>query len=239
MLAAHGFFRQEVVCRQVPSNSLSTSWSVRERGQKHGAGRVRQGGRRERRVRGASNELLVLLIGPTPPDIVAELRDMIKAEGVIAAVQTYIEDVNVESGPVGGGGAVGGGTKASQEEMRIAQKRLTSMRNYWQTLSNIVSDETVEVWKQLESDCQNLREMLNARAKKIEEVDSLTGQNAQLKSLLNQYLGDVVTNSSYKVPPSQVMKVRELTNGTIGGGARGGTVGHGSPGSSLKKSLKK
>ena len=43
---------------------------------------------------------------------------MIKPEDVIAAVKTYIEDVNVESGPVGG--ATVGGSKASQEELRIA-----------------------------------------------------------------------------------------------------------------------
>lgn len=157
---------------------------------------------------------LALLIGPSAPDIAVELRDMIKPEDVIAAVKTYIEDVNVESGPVGG--ATVGGSKASQEELRIAAKRLTSMRNYWLTLSNIVSDETVEVWKQLESDYQNLREMLNRRAKSIEDVDNLNSQNTQLKSLLNQYLADTVTNAAFKVPPSQVMKVREVTVGGTG-----------------------
>jgi len=159
---------------------------------------------------------LALLIGPSAPDIALELRDMIKPEDVIAAVKTYIEDVNVESGPVGGA-TVGGGSKANQEELRIAQKRLTSMRNYWLTLSNIVSDETVEVWKQLESDCQNLRDMLNRRSKSIEEVDNLNLQNTELKKLLNQYLGDTLTNASFKVPPSQVMKVREVTVGNTKG----------------------
>ena len=134
---------------------------------------------------------------------------MIKPEDVILAVKTYIEDMNVESGPVGAP-SVGGGTKASQEEIRVAQKRLASMRNYWEQLSQIVSDDSVSVWIQLERDCQNLRELVTKRTGAIAEVDSLTKQNSELKSLLNQYLGDSVTNSAYKVPPSQVMKVREI-----------------------------
>ena len=66
--------------------------------------------------------------------------------------------------------------------------------------------------KQLEHDCKNLRELLNKRSKSIEEVDALTRQNAELKSLLNQYLGDNVTNSAFRIAPAQVMKVRDITN---------------------------
>jgi len=36
------------------------------------------------------------------------------------------------------------------------------------------------------------------------EVDELTRRNAELKSLLNQYLGDNVTNAAFRVPPAQV-----------------------------------
>lgn len=50
------------------------------------------------------SELMLLL---DSSDDVAELRDMIKPEDVIAAVKTYIEDINVESGPVGSS-SVGG-----------------------------------------------------------------------------------------------------------------------------------
>jgi hypothetical protein len=149
------------------------------------------------------SELLLIL---NSPEDVAELKDMIKPEDVIAAVKTYIEDVNVESGPVGAP-SVGGGTKATQEEIRVAQKRLASMRNYWVQLSQIVNDDTVSVWHQLEKDCQSLRDLLSKRANSIVEVDSLSQQNAELKKLLNQYLGDTVTNAAFKVPPAQVMKV--------------------------------
>jgi dynein regulatory complex protein 1 len=155
------------------------------------------------------NELLLLL--NNGPEEITHLKDMIRPEDVISAVKTYIEDMSVEAGPVGVSSAVSGGTKVTQEEIRIAQKRLASMRNYWTQLSQVVSDDTVSVWKQLESDCHNLREMLSKRASTVSEVDDLSRKNSELKALLNQYLGDNVTNSSFKVPPAQVMKVREIT----------------------------
>jgi dynein regulatory complex protein 1 len=150
----------------------------------------------------------LILITNAPEDVL-ELRDMIRPEDVIAAVKAYLEDVSVETGPVGVS-ATGGG-KATQEEIRVAQKRVAAMRNYWYQLSQLVNDESVQVWHQLEHDMSNVREMLHKRALSISEVDSLNAQNAQLKSLLNQYLGDVATNAAFKVPPSQVMKVRDLT----------------------------
>lgn len=155
------------------------------------------------------NELALLL--RNAPEEVAVLKDMIRPEDVISAVQAYIEDMSVEAGPVNASSAITGGTKVTQEEIRIAQKRLASMRNYWTQLSQVVNDDTVSVWKQLEADYQRLREMLISRAAAIDEVDALNRQNAELKNLLNRYLGDAVTNTAFKIPPSQVMKVRDLT----------------------------
>lgn len=147
------------------------------------------------------------LITNAPEDVI-ELRDMIRPEDVIAAVKAYLEDVSVETGPVGV--SANGGGKATQEEIRIAQKRLAAMRNYWYQLSQLVNDESVQVWHQLEGDMGKVKEMLSKRASAIDEVDALNAQNAQLKSLLNQYLGDVNTNTAFKVPPAQTMKVRDL-----------------------------
>lgn len=157
-------------------------------------------------------ELALLLQASTDAtEEMAALRDMIKPEDVIQAVKSYIEDMSVEQGPVVGAAAVSGGTKVTQEDMRIAQKRLAAMRNYWTQLSQIVSNDTVDVWRQLEYDSQNLRDMLSKRAANVAEVDRLAQQNVELKRLLNQYLGDAVTNAAYQVPPAQVMKVRDVT----------------------------
>jgi dynein regulatory complex protein 1 len=169
----------------------------------------------------------LLLITNAPEDVV-ELRDIIKPEDVIAAVKAYLEDVSVETGPVGAS-ATGGG-RATQEEIRIAQKRLSAMRNYWQQLSQLVSDEAVMVWAQLEKDMTAARDMLIKRSNAISEVDALNAQNGQLKSLLNQYLGDTVTNAAYKVPPAHVMKVRDLTGGSNDGSINNfpAAIGHNS-----------
>ena len=60
------------------------------------------------------SELMLLL---NSSEDVAELRDMIKPEDVIAAVKTYIEDINVESGPVGSSSV--GGSKGIIIMLRI------------------------------------------------------------------------------------------------------------------------
>jgi dynein regulatory complex protein 1 len=153
---------------------------------------------------------LLLKVNGEVTDEMSALRDMIKPEDVISAVKAYIEDMSVEQGPVVGSAAVGG-TKVTQEETRIAQKRLVAMRNYWNQLSQIVSDDTVDVWRQLEYDAQNLRDLLSKRASSVNEVDRLAQQNIELKKLLNQYLGDAVMNASFQVPPAQVMRVRDAT----------------------------
>lgn len=151
------------------------------------------------------------------PEEVVNLKDMIRPEDVITAVKAYMEDMSVETGPVAGAAAAvsssaSGSSKAAQEEARIAQKRLQSMRNYWTQLSQVVNDDTVAVWKQLETDCLKLKEMLSYRTQTIAEVDSLTQRNAELKSLLNQYLGDKQANSSLVIPPEMTLKFKDISS---------------------------
>lgn len=153
------------------------------------------------------------------PEDVMELKLMIRPDDVIAAVKAYMEEVTAE-GPVG---ATVASARAREEEERIRQKRLASIRNYWTQLSQVVTDETVDVWKQVETDYSSLRALLNKRATTIAEVDAMTQRNGELKRLLNQYLGDAVTNSYLQVPPAQVMKVRPVDVRKKGGAVpRGG-----------------
>jgi dynein regulatry complex protein 1 len=137
---------------------------------------------------------------------ISELKKMIRPEHVISAVKSYIEDVSLEGGF---GAAPGVGGKKVNEEQRIGQKRLNSMRGYWGQLCQVVSEDSVEVWRQLERDSVGLKDLLEKRAKGIEEVDGLAIQNAELKRLLNQYLGNSNVNNHMMVPPGQVMKVRD------------------------------
>jgi hypothetical protein len=142
---------------------------------------------------------------------VAELKDMIRPEDVIAAVKAYIEDVMVD-GPVTGMVS----RKAREEEERIREKRLATIKSYWQHLSQVVSDESVETWRQLEMEYAKLKGMLGRRTTLVSEVDDMTARNIQLKRLLNQYLGDADINRTLQVPPAQVMKVRNVPTGSKG-----------------------
>jgi hypothetical protein len=137
---------------------------------------------------------------------VAELKQMIRPEDVINAVKAYIEDVSVDVM----GAPSGGGAKNTEDDIRIGQKRLNSMRNYWAQLAQIVSDDNVEVWRQLDKEMQKMKELLERRSQSIAEVDQMARKNAELKRLLNQYLGDVNVNNTFQVPPAQVMRVRDV-----------------------------
>jgi hypothetical protein len=55
----------------------------------------------------------------------------------------------------------------------------------------------------------------------IAEVDALTLRNAELKKLLNNYLGDTRTNGALQVPPAQVMRVRPSATAHLQMGAKG------------------
>lgn len=153
------------------------------------------------------------------PEEVIELRDMISPNDVIAAVKVYIEDSTVAAGGANAGAPGAPGTTKGEDAQRIGQKILQNMRNYWEQLSQVVSDETVSVWKQLESDALTLKEQLKQRAKAVSDVDNLNEKNAALKKLLNEYLGDR-KNDYLQVPPAQTMRVRNVGLSKTGKGLK-------------------
>jgi dynein regulatory complex protein 1 len=134
-------------------------------------------------------------------DEIKELRTMIKPEDVIGAVRAFMEDsrdqIPLLGKTRGDTGAAGGSGK----------RKLKHMRAYWNQLSQIVSDESVGVWKQLEKDCNNYKEILERRAAAVREADSLATKNADLKKQLNQLLGDR-SNELLQVPPAQTMRIK-------------------------------
>ena len=145
-----------------------------------------------------------------PAEDIAELRDMISAEDVVDAVRNFLEDVSAEAPTTSSAPPSAGGPKSADDD-RIGQKRLNSMRNFWRQLSQVVSDESVEVWEQMEKNYATLKELLIKRSKSIAEVDEYNRRNAELKNLLNQYLGDARVNHGMQVPPAQVMRVRDVS----------------------------
>ena len=143
-----------------------------------------------------------------PAEDIAELRDMISPEDVVDAVQNFLEDVSAEAPTSSAPPSAAGGKSADDD--RVGQKRLNSMKNFWTQLSNVVSDESVEVWDQMHTNYSNLKELLIKRSKSIAEVDAYNSRNAELKKLLNTYLGDTSINHGMQVPPAQVMRVRDV-----------------------------
>jgi dynein regulatory complex protein 1 len=150
------------------------------------------------------NELLLL----NPPEDLLDLKEIIRSEDVISAIKVYMEDISVEG--TGATGPVAGTAKAKEEEERIRQRRLQNIQNYWIQLSQVVSDSTVDVWRQLEQNSTVMRELLLKRSAAVADVDYQLNRNTELKRLLNQYLGDQKINGALQVPPASVMKVRDV-----------------------------
>lgn len=140
---------------------------------------------------------------------IQELKLMIKPEDVIGAVRAYMDDA-ADAIPLLGGAksrdAGGGG----------GRRKARHMKAYWNQLSQIVPDDSVGVWKQLETNCKNYKEILERRAKAVDEVDALATKNAELKRQLNQYLGDR-SNDFLQVPPAQTMRIVTGANANSGG----------------------
>merc|ERR1719473_844206 len=114
-----------------------------------------------------------------------EIIEMISPESMIAAIRAFMDDTG---GPDDLGSARIQGKGA--DEGTLGKKKMNSIQNYWSQLSQVVSDESVDVWRQLEKDAMNYKDILSKRAQSVAEVDSLVAQNAELKRVLNQYLGD-------------------------------------------------
>jgi len=146
-----------------------------------------------------------------PHDLV-EVKTLLTPEDVIAACKTFIEDSS--DAPIGGAAASDGATKRRQQ----------AMKQYWDNLAQVVSDESIGIWKQLETDASKLQEIINRRSNAIASVDTLNVKNAKLKQLLNQYLGDR-KNDMMQVPPAQTMRVRNVGKQKSSGAKTGGLKG--------------
>ena len=86
------------------------------------------------------------------------------------------------------------------------KKREAREREYWTQMANVVSDETFEVWEDLEKQLEKYNKVLKQRSNEIARVTSLQEQNAQLKALINQYLNARV-NDELIVPPAATIQM--------------------------------
>ena len=150
-----------------------------------------------------------------PGEDMDELRVMISPESVMGAIKAFLDDTVVSASL--------GATKKEDPGGAGAKKKANSIQTYWTQLSQVVSDDSVGVWSQLESDIKNYKDILKKRKDTIAEVDDLTVQNDELKRVLNQYLGDQ-KNEMFCIPPSQTMRVNKVVNPTTKGKTGKGPV---------------
>ena len=77
---------------------------------------------------------------------------------------------------------------------------------YWGRAAGVISEDTTQVWSQLEKALTSYNQVLTDRANCIDEVTSLQQQNDSLKDLLQTYLGARV-NEELIVPPNQTISL--------------------------------
>lgn len=142
-----------------------------------------------------------------PNEDLEDLREVINPESVMAAVRAFMDDaaegentVNLATTGAPRAGGKGG------DDAQTGRKKGNNIQNYWTQLSQVVNDDSVSVWNQLEVDLKNYKDILTKRAESVKEVDELAAQNVELKRVLNQYLGDSA-NEKFCIPPSQTMRV--------------------------------
>lgn len=88
---------------------------------------------------------------------------------------------------------------------KIARKKERE-RRFWRNLAEVVNDKTVRVWDALEKTQRDYNDLLEDRAKLIDETTELARQNEELKILLQEYLGSKI-NMDLQIPPTRLISV--------------------------------
>eukprot|EP00501_MAST-03F_sp_TOSAG23-6_P001050 GSMAST32.ASY1.ANO1.1093.1 assembled CDS len=99
--------------------------------------------------------------------------------------------------------------KASDESAAAAAaKQLARSREnqFWEEMANIIPPKSYRVWEALEHSIKDYVKNIEERSQLSNEINSLRSQNAELKSLLNQYLGAEV-NAQLQIPPTQMIRL--------------------------------
>jgi len=147
-------------------------------------------------------------------------------KGVSKGVLQLLRDAQGGEGGLDGGGAAAGaahGPTSHDAEMGLAEidESLTEVEAaqkeeaaYWQRLVDTVPPRTVRVWRVLEQALLKYVSVLQQRTKAMSEVSQLKAQNAELKGLLQQYLGAKV-NQELQVPPTQTIRGGHTGSGTL------------------------
>lgn len=135
----------------------------------------------------------------------ADNHELIHPNDAIKAIKAFVEEHQVE-------GQGGDGIKLAKRSAKELGHEGTRReeREFWQRMSNVISDKTYRVWNALDRAMQKYHQLLTNRGTLIGEVGDLQQQNDELKALLNQYLSSKI-NEDLHVPPTQVIRLDGLS----------------------------
>lgn len=130
-----------------------------------------------------------------------DTQELIHPNDAIKAIKAFVDDHQRRS--EGQRVVKHTATKALEERQEGSKKE---EREFWERMSNIISDKTFRVWHALEAALLRYNELLSNRENLITDVADLQRQNQELKSLLNQYLSSKI-NEDLHIPPTQVIRL--------------------------------
>lgn len=135
----------------------------------------------------------------------ADNHELIHPNDAIKAIKAFVEEHQSE-----GQGSDGiKFTKRSAKDTGHEGTRREE-REFWERMSNVISDKTTRVWNALDRAMQKYHQLLVNRGNLINEVSEMQQQNDELKALLNQYLSSKV-NEDLHVPPTHVISLDGLS----------------------------
>jgi len=116
---------------------------------------------------------------------------LISPDEVAAALRTFVEDFRHLRG-----------LDAEPADPDLGKDRRN--RNFWGQLVDLHPKEHVDVWNVLGEALANYGDMLKDRSNALDDCDALRAQNAELKTLLHQYMSADI-NRDLQIPPTVVM----------------------------------
>jgi dynein regulatory complex protein 1 len=98
------------------------------------------------------------------------------------------------------------GASTKNQVVSKAERKRERERQFWYKLGHVIPDKTIKMWRALETSQRDYNNLLETRAKLIDETTELARQNEELKVLLQEYLGSKI-NQELQVPPTRLIRV--------------------------------
>jgi len=116
----------------------------------------------------------------------------------VACLQDFVDEYREMGGPTVAAPGADNPSKTSRREEQ----------QFWERMSNVISDTTFRLWSNLYEQMQKLNGTLMNRQKLIKKNGASNGQNLELRKLLSQYMSARVNDDLY-IPPAQMLQLQQ------------------------------